>query len=260
MDTSLNTNQKQGFWLYPDQIKQTRLSPKDLPIRKSEKHNLQKHFLLWRHSNLCFWVLHLCGWKSFNHLVSALTCPWGFVQLFLCASLFMVWVWICVRVCLIQYNRNKWKYIQVKFQILNGFVQVYPSHERRSQKWNASLVLLDRMRSMRFVVLSAGRSRGGCVRCQQSHSLQTAVKVLYGFVAFLIIIVAVLASLGEKYSSQMFSLGPRVSCVLKSTLIVKLQLCEENPQNFLSSWIHEVFHIPPDSCSASTDGFHINNT
>ncbi|KAF6729902.1 Scavenger receptor class A member 3 [Oryzias melastigma] len=40
-----------------------------------------------------------------------------------------------------------------------------------------------------------GRSRGGCVRCQQSHSLQTAVKVLYGFVAFLIIIVAVLASL-----------------------------------------------------------------
>lgn len=41
------------------------------------------------------------------------------------------------------------------------------------------------------------RSRGGCVRCQQSHSLQLAVKVLYGFVAFLIITVAVLASLGE---------------------------------------------------------------
>ncbi|KAG7508887.1 scavenger receptor class A member 3 [Solea senegalensis] len=40
-----------------------------------------------------------------------------------------------------------------------------------------------------------GRSRGGCVRCQQSHSLQLAVKVLYGFVAFLIITVAVLASL-----------------------------------------------------------------
>ncbi|XP_028253716.1 scavenger receptor class A member 3 isoform X2 [Parambassis ranga] len=40
-----------------------------------------------------------------------------------------------------------------------------------------------------------GRTRGGCVRCQQSHSLQLAVKVLYGFVAFLIIIVAVLASL-----------------------------------------------------------------
>ncbi|XP_008311655.2 scavenger receptor class A member 3 isoform X1 [Cynoglossus semilaevis] len=39
------------------------------------------------------------------------------------------------------------------------------------------------------------RSRGGCVRCQQSHSLQLAVKVLYGFVAFLIITVAVLASL-----------------------------------------------------------------
>ncbi|XP_068199166.1 scavenger receptor class A member 3 isoform X2 [Antennarius striatus] len=40
-----------------------------------------------------------------------------------------------------------------------------------------------------------GRSRGGCIRCQQSHSLQLAVKVLYGFVAFLIITVAVLASL-----------------------------------------------------------------
>ncbi|XP_032398486.1 scavenger receptor class A member 3 [Etheostoma spectabile] len=40
-----------------------------------------------------------------------------------------------------------------------------------------------------------GRSRGGCMRCQQSHSLQLAVKVLYGFVALLIITVAVLASL-----------------------------------------------------------------
>ncbi|XP_030577364.1 scavenger receptor class A member 3 [Archocentrus centrarchus] len=40
-----------------------------------------------------------------------------------------------------------------------------------------------------------GRTRGGCVRCQQSHSLQLAVKILYGFVAFLIITVAVLASL-----------------------------------------------------------------
>ncbi|XP_041832756.1 scavenger receptor class A member 3 [Melanotaenia boesemani] len=40
-----------------------------------------------------------------------------------------------------------------------------------------------------------GRTRGGCVRCQQSQSLQLAVKVLYGFVAFLIITVAVLASL-----------------------------------------------------------------
>lgn len=35
------------------------------------------------------------------------------------------------------------------------------------------------------------------MRCQQSHSLQLAVKVLYGFVAFLVITVAVLASLGE---------------------------------------------------------------
>ncbi|KAM4712911.1 scavenger receptor class A member 3 [Anableps anableps] len=40
-----------------------------------------------------------------------------------------------------------------------------------------------------------GRSRVGCMRCQQSHSLQLAVKVLYGFVGFLVITVAVLASL-----------------------------------------------------------------
>uniref|UniRef100_H3D3T6 Scavenger receptor class A member 3 n=2 Tax=Tetraodon nigroviridis TaxID=99883 RepID=H3D3T6_TETNG len=38
-------------------------------------------------------------------------------------------------------------------------------------------------------------SRGGCMRCQQSRSLQLAVKVLYGFVAFLVITVAVLVSL-----------------------------------------------------------------
>uniref|UniRef100_A0A672IXD5 Scavenger receptor class A, member 3 n=1 Tax=Salarias fasciatus TaxID=181472 RepID=A0A672IXD5_SALFA len=42
-----------------------------------------------------------------------------------------------------------------------------------------------------------GRTRGGCVRCQQSQSLQLAVKVLYALVALLIITVAVLASLGE---------------------------------------------------------------
>ncbi|KAM4633566.1 scavenger receptor class A member 3 [Polymixia lowei] len=40
-----------------------------------------------------------------------------------------------------------------------------------------------------------GRTRGGCVKCQQTHSLQVAVKVLYGFFVFLIITVAVLASL-----------------------------------------------------------------
>ncbi|XP_010880874.2 scavenger receptor class A member 3 [Esox lucius] len=39
-----------------------------------------------------------------------------------------------------------------------------------------------------------GRTRGGCVKCQQTRSLQLAVKVLYGFFAFLIIAVAVLAS------------------------------------------------------------------
>ncbi|KAJ8270688.1 hypothetical protein GJAV_G00118070 [Gymnothorax javanicus] len=40
-----------------------------------------------------------------------------------------------------------------------------------------------------------GRTRGGCMKCQQAHSLQLAVKVLYGFFAFLIIAVAILASL-----------------------------------------------------------------
>ncbi|KAJ3606901.1 hypothetical protein NHX12_026419 [Muraenolepis orangiensis] len=40
-----------------------------------------------------------------------------------------------------------------------------------------------------------GRSRGGCVKCQQTYSLQLAVKVLYGIIAFLIVTVAVLASL-----------------------------------------------------------------
>ncbi|XP_007255477.1 scavenger receptor class A member 3 [Astyanax mexicanus] len=40
-----------------------------------------------------------------------------------------------------------------------------------------------------------GRTRGGCVKCQQTHSLQLAVRVLYGFFAFIIISVAVLASL-----------------------------------------------------------------
>ncbi|XP_061843146.2 scavenger receptor class A member 3 [Nerophis lumbriciformis] len=40
-----------------------------------------------------------------------------------------------------------------------------------------------------------GRTRGGCVRCQQSNSLQLAVKVLAAFVAFLVITVTVLASL-----------------------------------------------------------------
>uniref|UniRef100_A0A3B4AIX5 Uncharacterized protein n=1 Tax=Periophthalmus magnuspinnatus TaxID=409849 RepID=A0A3B4AIX5_9GOBI len=43
--------------------------------------------------------------------------------------------------------------------------------------------------------LFKGRSRSGCVRCQQTSALQLAIKVLYGFVAFLIITVAVLASL-----------------------------------------------------------------
>uniref|UniRef100_A0A673LZG9 Scavenger receptor class A member 3-like n=1 Tax=Sinocyclocheilus rhinocerous TaxID=307959 RepID=A0A673LZG9_9TELE len=46
------------------------------------------------------------------------------------------------------------------------------------------------------VCVSTGRARGGgCMKCQQTHSLQLAVKMLYGFLALLIIAVAVLASL-----------------------------------------------------------------
>ncbi|KAK7151051.1 hypothetical protein R3I93_012097 [Phoxinus phoxinus] len=40
-----------------------------------------------------------------------------------------------------------------------------------------------------------GRARGGCMKCQQTHSLQLAVKMLYGFLALLIIAVTVLATL-----------------------------------------------------------------
>ncbi|XP_077077288.1 scavenger receptor class A member 3 [Siphateles boraxobius] len=40
-----------------------------------------------------------------------------------------------------------------------------------------------------------GRARGGCMKCQQTHSLQLAVKTLYAFLALLIIAVAVLATL-----------------------------------------------------------------
>ncbi|KPP68335.1 scavenger receptor class A member 3-like [Scleropages formosus] len=47
-----------------------------------------------------------------------------------------------------------------------------------------------------------GRTRGGCVRCQQTQSLQLAVKVLYGFFAFLIVTVAVLASLDLSSASN----------------------------------------------------------
>ncbi|KAB5540018.1 hypothetical protein PHYPO_G00096310 [Pangasianodon hypophthalmus] len=40
-----------------------------------------------------------------------------------------------------------------------------------------------------------GRTRGGCVKCQHTRSLQLAVRVLYGFFAFIVITLAVLASL-----------------------------------------------------------------
>lgn len=42
-----------------------------------------------------------------------------------------------------------------------------------------------------------GRTRGGCLKCQQTRSVQLAVRVLYGFFAFIVIALAVLAFLGE---------------------------------------------------------------
>lgn len=59
-----------------------------------------------------------------------------------------------------------------------------------------------------------GRSRGGCLRCQQSRSLQLAVKVLYGFVAFLVVAVAVLVSLGEPPPSL-----ARLNCICKHEVL-----------------------------------------
>lgn len=50
---------------------------------------------------------------------------------------------------------------------------------------------------MSVIFLYTGRARGGCMKCQQTHSLQLAVKMLYGFLALLIIAVAVLATLGK---------------------------------------------------------------
>lgn len=47
------------------------------------------------------------------------------------------------------------------------------------------------------------------MRCQQSRSLQLAVKVLYGFVALLVITVAVLVSLGEPGLAQ----HRRLNCI-----------------------------------------------
>lgn len=73
------------------------------------------------------------------------------------------------------------------------------------------------------MIWSPGRSRGGCVRCQQSHSLQLAVKILYGFVAFLIITVAVLASLGE-LDTEVF---------LMQRLVGRIQPCDLFNKNML---------------------------
>lgn len=73
------------------------------------------------------------------------------------------------------------------------------------------------------MIWSPGRSRGGCVRCQQSHSLQLAVKILYGFVAFLIITVAVLASLGEL--DFWFALNENTEVFLMQRLVGRIQLC-----------------------------------
>lgn len=45
--------------------------------------------------------------------------------------------------------------------------------------------------------LSTGRPGPRCSRCQKNLSLHTSVRILYLFLAFLLVSVAVLASLGE---------------------------------------------------------------
>lgn len=68
------------------------------------------------------------------------------------------------------------------------------------------------------------------MRCQQSRSLQLAVKVLYGFVAFLVITVAVLVSLGEPGLAQ----HHRLNCICKHEVLEtqKKGFFWENPPVF----------------------------
>ncbi|TSP57631.1 Scavenger receptor class A member 3 [Bagarius yarrelli] len=49
-----------------------------------------------------------------------------------------------------------------------------------------------------------GRTRGGCLKCQQTRSLQLAVRVLYGFFAFIVIALAILASLVFRKVDSLF--------------------------------------------------------
>lgn len=78
------------------------------------------------------------------------------------------------------------------------------------------------------------------MRCQQSRSLQLAVKILYGFVAFLVIIVAVLASLGEHQPSpnalfcsvqNRFHRGSRAAEIPAVT-------CATSPTRLWSQWLN----------------------
>lgn len=74
------------------------------------------------------------------------------------------------------------------------------------------------------------------MRCQQSRSLQLAVKVLYGFVAFLAITVAVLVSLGEPRLAQHY----RLDCIRKHEVLAtqKKGLFWENPSAFFYQFQH----------------------
>lgn len=80
-----------------------------------------------------------------------------------------------------------------------------------------------------------GRSRGGCMRCQQSRSLQLAVKVLYGVVAFLVIAVVVLASLGEPALAEHVapSVNKQNSTLICSLLVLLLSHSRRSAGNCL---------------------------
>ncbi|XP_062857090.1 scavenger receptor class A member 3 [Trichomycterus rosablanca] len=64
------------------------------------------------------------------------------------------------------------------------------------------------------------RTRAGCVKCQHAHSLQLAVRLLYGFFAFIVIALAVLATLVyrkvDNLSEQKLSYDGKIAKVQES--------------------------------------------
>ncbi|MBN3314402.1 SCAR3 protein, partial [Atractosteus spatula] len=86
---------------------------------------------------------------------------------------------------------------------------------------------------------SRGRSRSGCIKCQQTRSLQLAVKVLYGFFAFLIIAVAVLATLVFR---KVDSLSEEESFYYKKIAKVQESIQDLTSTNNCTAWF-DVVHF-----------------